>query len=244
MESFGPLIPKPKRRNDGRGRPWKSRRSVLNGILWVLRTGAPWADLPEACPSFQTCHRRFQQWGRSGVMNGNSGGTCFRAEAQTCYRRTGGFHRRDLCAGEKGGLKVGKTKRGKGTKIMAVADRHGLPVPICIESATPHEVKLATSTLVQMVVHDAPRNLIGDNAYDSDKLDDELRCYGIEVIARTGVTEKLRHKTNAVCGDTVDAGKSRDYLPGCRTFGASLSDMSVTLKTSSECFTLLAASFC
>jgi len=65
-----PLIPKPKRRNDGRGRPWKSRRSVLNGILWVRRTGAPWADLPEAYPSFQTCHRRFQQWVRSGVMKG------------------------------------------------------------------------------------------------------------------------------------------------------------------------------
>ena len=39
-------------------------------ILWVLRTGAPWADLPEAYPSFQTCHRRFQQWVRSGVMKG------------------------------------------------------------------------------------------------------------------------------------------------------------------------------
>jgi len=47
---------------------------------------------------------------------------------------------------------------------MAVADRHGLPVSICIESATPHEVKLATSTLVQMVVPDAPGHLIGDNA--------------------------------------------------------------------------------
>jgi transposase len=64
------LIPKPTRRSDRRGRPWKSRRSVLNGILWVLRTGAPWADLPEAYPSFQTCHRRFQQWVRSGVMRG------------------------------------------------------------------------------------------------------------------------------------------------------------------------------
>src|ERR1700757_4763691 len=48
--------------------PWKSRRSVINGILWVLRTGAPWADLPDRYPSFQTCHRRFQQWVRSGVM--------------------------------------------------------------------------------------------------------------------------------------------------------------------------------
>jgi transposase len=66
---------------------------------------------------------------------------------------------------------------------MAVADRHGLPVSICIESATPHEVKLATSTLVQMVVPDAPEHLIGDNAYDSDKLDAQIRHYGIEVIA-------------------------------------------------------------
>ncbi len=64
------LIPEPPRRNDKRGRPWRSRRSVLNGILWVLRTGAPWADLPERYPSYQTCHRRFQQWVRSGIMRG------------------------------------------------------------------------------------------------------------------------------------------------------------------------------
>ena len=64
------LIPEPPRRKDGRGRPWKGRRSVLNGILWVLRTGAPWADLPERYPSYQTCHRRFQAWVRSGIMRG------------------------------------------------------------------------------------------------------------------------------------------------------------------------------
>ena len=66
---------------------------------------------------------------------------------------------------------------------MSVADRHGLPVSICIEIATPHEVKPATSTFVQMVVPDAPEHLIGDNAYDSDNLDAQLRHYGIEVIA-------------------------------------------------------------
>ena len=36
----------------------------------MLRTGAPWADLPERYPSYQTCHRRFQQWVRSGIMRG------------------------------------------------------------------------------------------------------------------------------------------------------------------------------
>src|SRR3979411_3399489 len=63
------LIPEPTPRRDGRGRPWKDRRAVLNGILWVLRTGAPWADVPDRYPSYQTCHRRFQQWVRSGEMD-------------------------------------------------------------------------------------------------------------------------------------------------------------------------------
>jgi transposase len=64
------LIPDPMPRRDRRGRPWKGRRTVLNGILWVLRTGAPWAEVPDRYPSYQTCHRRFQQWVRSGVMKG------------------------------------------------------------------------------------------------------------------------------------------------------------------------------
>jgi len=80
---------------------------------------------------------------------------------------------------------------------MAVADRQGLPVAVFIESATPHEVKLALPTLIQMVIPEAPQHLIGDNAYDSDKLDAELRRYGIELIAphrsnRKNKTQDLR----------------------------------------------------
>jgi transposase len=65
-----PLIPTPPRRPDGRGRPWRDARAVLNGILWILRTGAPWKDRPRRYPPSQTCHRRFQPWGRSGVFQG------------------------------------------------------------------------------------------------------------------------------------------------------------------------------
>lgn len=50
------------------GRPWKSAREVLNGVLWVLRTGAPWGDLPGRYPSYQTCHRRFQRWVNLGIL--------------------------------------------------------------------------------------------------------------------------------------------------------------------------------
>jgi transposase len=56
------------RRADNRGRPWHDTRAVLNGVLWVLGTGAQWRELPEKYPPFQTCHRRFQQWVRSGRL--------------------------------------------------------------------------------------------------------------------------------------------------------------------------------
>ena len=59
---------RPKRRADGRGRPWQDTRAVLNGVFWVLRTGAPWHDLPGRYPPYTTCHRRFQQWQRSGLF--------------------------------------------------------------------------------------------------------------------------------------------------------------------------------
>jgi transposase len=64
-----PLIPVPPRRPDGRGRPWRDPRAVLNGSLWIWRTGAQWKDLPPRYPPYQTCHRRFQLWARSGVFD-------------------------------------------------------------------------------------------------------------------------------------------------------------------------------
>jgi transposase len=62
------ILPEDPVRADRRGRPWSDRRNVFNGILWILRTGAPWQDLPERYGKYQTVHRRFQNWVRSGVM--------------------------------------------------------------------------------------------------------------------------------------------------------------------------------
>ena len=63
-----PLIPVPPRRADGRGRPRCNPREVMNGILWVMRTGAAWADIPSRYPSSSTCHRYFQAWVKAGVF--------------------------------------------------------------------------------------------------------------------------------------------------------------------------------
>lgn len=70
-EAVRASIPEPERQGTtGRGgRPWRDPRDVLNGILWILRTGAPWADLPRRYPPPQTCHDRFQKWEREGVLD-------------------------------------------------------------------------------------------------------------------------------------------------------------------------------
>ncbi len=59
-----PLLPAPPAHKGNKGRKRKPDRDVLNGMLWVLRTGAQWSELPKRYPPYQTCHRRFQEWVR------------------------------------------------------------------------------------------------------------------------------------------------------------------------------------
>jgi transposase len=86
-----------------------------------------------------------------------------------------------------------KTKRGKGSKIMAIADRQGFPIAVHVESATPHEVTLVRATLATRFVRLLPARLIGDNAYESDRLDAALARRGVELIAPH--RRNRRHRT-------------------------------------------------
>ena len=96
----------------------------------------------------------------------------------------GGLYRRLLHGGKKGGLAVDPTKRGKGTKIIALADDHSLPIAVSIESASPHESQLVEGLLGHSFLDILPARLIGDKAYDSDRLDHDLADrYGIDMNA-------------------------------------------------------------
>lgn len=67
---------------------------------------------------------------------------------------------------------------------MAVADAAGFPLALYVASASPHEVTLVEDTLERIFTNELPRRLIGDKAYDSDKLDARLEeDWGIEMIA-------------------------------------------------------------
>ena len=65
-QKIAPLLPKPPQHRQG-GRPWIANRRVLEGILWILRSGARWQDLPEKYPHPSTCWRRLRDWEEQGV---------------------------------------------------------------------------------------------------------------------------------------------------------------------------------
>ncbi len=100
-----------------------------------------------------------------------------------------GLRGRVLLGREKGGPCVGKTKRGKGTKVVAAVDGAGLPVAVGIASASPHEVKVLEAALDEALLDELPERLIGDKAYDSDKLDERLWDErGVKLIALLAVS--------------------------------------------------------
>jgi hypothetical protein len=120
---------------------------------------------------------------------------------------------------KKGGQQVGLTKRGKGTEIMGLADRHGLPRALWTTGATPAEVSLAEPTLVACFVTAVPERLIGDKAYDSDALDQKLlQSYGWNSLHQTKSPGECAHKLADCCAVTGTAGKSNGSLYDFLTF--------------------------
>ena len=134
-ELIGPLFPEPRRRKDNRGRPWAENRVCLEGILWVLQTGAAWRFLPEEYPSPSTCWRRLKQWEEEGIWL-NAWRTLLGAlDAEGLLKMGRSLPGRQLRSGQKGGAAVDKSKRGKGAKWMV--DGQDLPLRVRLESSSP-----------------------------------------------------------------------------------------------------------
>jgi len=89
---------------------------------------------------------------------------------------------------------------------MAMADRAGLPIAVCVTSASPHEVTLVEPTLAVCFAPSLPEKLMADRAYDSDPLDARLAEQGIKLIAP--------HRSNRRKPRTQDGRKLRRFKRG------------------------------
>ena len=107
------LPPLPKSKNGGR--PWAPNRLTLEGILWILRTGARWQDLPDKYPSPSTCWRRLQMWEEHATRVWLD---IWRAFLATLEKRkqldwSEAFADGSFASAKKGGLAAGKPSGGK-----------------------------------------------------------------------------------------------------------------------------------
>jgi transposase len=177
------------------GRPCADKRRVLRGIFWILDNGAKWKSLPARFGSKSTVHRWFRRWAQEAVFDQ------LMDKAGRLVERRGGFKLYEcfidgtFSKAKGGGDGIGCTKAGKGVKIMIMVDAQGLPTAACSTSASPHESGLVQQLFEFMISRDGPERLIGDKAYDSDKLDAQMQAMGVELIAPHRSNRLPRNKT-------------------------------------------------
>ena len=175
-------------------------RQVLEAVLWILNTGAQWHWLPQCYPNYKTVHRRFQKWCQDDTLRDAMVDLANELREHDALDETESFIDASFSPAKGGGEEIGPTKRGKGIKIMAIVDRHGLPLSVSTHAANHHEVTLVQLSFDFYMIETKPDKLIGDKAYDSDKLDAELADQGVEMIAphkRNRVKRKTQGRSSA-----------------------------------------------
>ncbi|MCL2309012.1 MAG: IS5 family transposase [Proteobacteria bacterium] len=184
------------------GRKPVPARSILEAVLWILNTGAQWHMLPQCYPNYKTVHRRFQQWCEEEVLRDILIRLANDLRDLGMIDESESYIDATFASAKGGGEEIGKTKRGKGVKILAIVDRHGLPLSVSTHAANHHEVTLVQLSFEFYMLEAKPDHLIGDRAYDSDSLDEELSREGVEMIAPHRSNRKLK---------TQDGRKLRRY---------------------------------
>lgn len=115
-EAVQPFIPAREFDRSHPGRPFADPRAVLDGVIWVLRTGAQWYALPDCYPPFQTCHRRFQNWVRSGVMRKILESLLEHLKASGFVQMAEAYIDGSFSPAKKGAIKSGKQRKARAPK--------------------------------------------------------------------------------------------------------------------------------
>jgi transposase len=196
-----PLLPT----SDRPGRPWRGHRQVINGILWVLHTGAPWRDLPR--PTYgpwQTVYERFNRrckdgtWGRllqalhvrldaAGKIDWDL--FCIDGSSVRASRAAAGASPTDGTAAEPADHGLGRSRGGYGSKIHLVCDGSGRPMAVTVTAGQRHESTQFEAVLGEVRVprpvgrpRCRPRKLAGDKGYSYPHIRLRLRRRGIKAV--------------------------------------------------------------
>ena len=179
-----PLLP-----NKPRGVPRSDDRKVLNGIYWRLRTGSPWAEIPERYGPSTTCYNRFVRWAKIGVWDrifeaiskAYDGdlqmidSSSIRVHQHGANDKKGSEEASSATGDVAGSGCMGRSRGGLTTKIHALVDANGLPILLKLTAGQAHDGRSATDMLKGL---GEGQILLADRGYDSDALRQRLASQG------------------------------------------------------------------
>lgn len=206
-ERLRPLLPPQKAWT---GRPAKDHRLVLNGILWIDRTGAPWRDLPEHYGPWQTIASRFYRWREAGIWDRILAAVQQLAEAEgridwevhyvdgtivRAHQHAAGA--RDSAPREEA---LGRGRGGFSTKVHLRVEGGGKPLALLLTPGQRHEATAFEALMEQGAVKRVgrgrprrrPRRVVGDKGYSSGTIRRYARRRGINVTIPRKRNERRR----------------------------------------------------
>ncbi|WP_088179267.1 IS5 family transposase [Geminisphaera colitermitum] len=186
-----PLLP-------GRKGAWggvaEDNRKFLNAVLWILRTGAPWRDLPEDYGGWGNTHRRFCRWRDKGHWERLLSELMNEPDFEWLMIDASHVKIHPHAAGARGGNEaIGLTKGGGNTKLHLAVDAHGMPVRVIVTAGSTADCTQA-GRLIEGIAAD---HLIADKGYDTNAI--------IEMAQAAGICPQIPPKTNRI--------EQREYDP-------------------------------
>jgi transposase len=193
-----PLLPEPHHHGKA-GRPWLPHRTVVNGILWILRTGAPWRDLPRRYGRWNTVYTHFKRWRHDGTWSrilstlldrrDNRGWIdhdlwCIDGTVVRAARCAGGARRCDRRLGDGSATEgeepqdhaLGYSRGGFSTKVHLLCDSQGTVLGIHVTPGQRHESRAFEATMQRVYLPRRrgrrrwPRQMAGDKGYSYPRI--------------------------------------------------------------------------
>ncbi|WP_291302270.1 IS5 family transposase [Desulfovibrio sp. MES5] len=157
----------------------KDNRLFINAVFWILRTGAPWRDLPPEYGRWGTVHQRFIRWRDKRIWESLLEILIDEPDFEWLMIDASHCKVHPHAAGARGGNQgMERTKRGLNSKIHLAVDAHGMPVRVIVTAGTTADCTQATALINGI----AAQFLLADRGYDTNELIGKALESGCEVV--------------------------------------------------------------
>ena len=176
----------------GGGRPPRNHRRVLDAVFWLMRTGAPWRDLPEEFGNWNSIFRQFRRWADSGIWDVILEGLAESGVGDAALQMIDATITRahHCAAGGRGGLSATRSV-ARAAASLPKSTPAPTPIGVVITPGQAHDVT-AFPALMQEIERD-PEQMLGDRGYDSEAVRNEIEERGGEAAIPSTANRKVQH---------------------------------------------------